>query len=137
MSLGQVLIKRYGFACRLFGFAPGINGRDVAVRAKIRIGISKARICERIIAIFLYRPLVVADGSKQIFAGATLGKRKSLHIILESFDVLRWALGKLLTLGATQLQAQLIRNLFRDLFLHREYVGDLAIVLLSPEFPPI
>src|SRR5438094_5537400 len=133
MRFGQVLIKRYGFARRLFGFARTVNGRDVAVSAKIRIGVSKPRVGERIVAIFLYCFVVVAYGGKQIFAGATLGGRNSLHVILESLKVLRWALGKLLTLGAAQLQAQLLGDLFRDLFLHREYVGDLAIVLLSPQ----
>src|SRR5262245_52448782 len=136
-ELRQVLIKRYGFARSLFGFARSVHKRNVTVSAKVRIGVSKARVRERIVAIFLYCPVVVTYGGKQVFAGATLGKRKSLHVILESFKVLRWALGKLLTLGTAQLQAQLLGNLFRDLFLHREYVGDLAMVLLPPEFRSI
>src|SRR5262245_51498949 len=137
MSFGQALIKRDGFARCLFGFARTVNRRNVAISAKIRIGVSKARVGERIVAIFLYRSVIVAYGCKQVFAGATLRRRKPLHVILESFKVLRWALGKLLTLGAAQPQAQLLGNLFRDLFLHREYVGDLAMVLLPPEFRSI
>src|SRR6516165_472869 len=103
MSFGQVLIKLYGFARRLFGFARTVNRRNVAVSTKIRIGVSKARVGERIVAIFSYCPVVVAYGVKQIFAGATLRRRKSLHVILESLNVLRWALGEPLTLGAAQL----------------------------------
>src|SRR5262249_57632971 len=42
-------------------------------------------------------------------------------------------LSHLLPLGPAQLQAQLLGNLFRDLFLHRKHIGQLAIVLLAPE----
>ena len=70
---------------------------------------------------------------KQILAGATLAYRPTLHVILKSFEVLRGTLRKLLPLGAAQLQAQLLGNLFRDLFLHREHIGELAIVLLPPD----
>ena len=58
--------------------------------------------------------------------------RPSLDVILECFEILSGTLGKLLLLGAGQLQPQLLGNLFRDLFLNREQIRELAIVLLPP-----
>src|ERR1700674_4301627 len=103
MSLGQVFIEREGFARGLFCFAPAFDGGKVAAQSKNCIGISQARVGERIIVVFFNRLLVIADGLKEIFAGATLGIHSPLHVILESFEVFGGTLRKLLSLRATQL----------------------------------
>ena len=73
------------------------------------------------------------DRIEEVLARATLEISPSLHVVLESFEVLRRALGQLFLLGAVELHLESFRNLFRDLFLHREHVGKLAIVLLPPD----
>jgi len=59
--------------------------------------------------------------------------RPSLRVVLERLEVFRRTLRKLLPLGAGQLQAQLFGNLLRNLFLHREHIGKLTVVLLAPD----
>src|SRR5215813_4575403 len=62
VSFGQILINGYGFARGLFRFSRAVDRCDVAVSTQIRISVSKTRVGERIVAIFLYCPLVVAYG---------------------------------------------------------------------------
>src|SRR5262249_45338769 len=91
----------------------------------------------RIFGIFLNCLVAIADGREQIIAGATKGIGPTLGVVLKSFGVLRGTLRELLFLGARQLQAQLLRDLFRYLFLHCEHIGKLAIVLLAPNLAVI
>src|SRR5439155_11840374 len=85
------------------------------------------------IGVLLNGLFAVANSCEQILARAAIRIQTPLRVILESFEVFRRTLRKLLPLGAGQLQAQLFGNLFRDLFLDYEDIGELAIVLLSPD----
>src|SRR5687767_2402243 len=67
------------------------------------------------------------------FLRPLIPKKATLQVELISLGAFGGAPGQPVALRRRQFEAQLFRYLFRDLFLHREYVGKPPAVVLSPE----
>src|SRR5712664_512327 len=98
------------------------------------VTVSQPRVSQSVARVFFDRFLKVLDGFLYAIRCAFVPVVATLQIQLISLSILCEVSGQPFLLLTLQPQAQLVGDLTGDIFLYGQDVGELAVVLLAPQF---
>src|SRR5207249_3112814 len=107
--------------------------RSADILFQYQVAISESDVSESIIRVFIYRPLELFYRVLDSFRSSLVPVITTFQIGLVSFRVSSVPAGHLLPLFTCQTQPKLLCYFSPNVLLDSEYIGNLAVILLTPK----